>query len=157
MTELGEVGRPSVIIRKYANRRLYDTGGSRYVTLDEVARMVGQGARVRVLAAGSGADLTRRVLAQIFFDGESGDGLLDEAVLARLIQLRRHPERGVLSRHLSHALDSFPRPNATSADVQAFKGRPDEGGHHQGPAHARIDALQARLRRLIREADRTRK
>jgi polyhydroxyalkanoate synthesis repressor PhaR len=157
MTELGEVGRPSVIIRKYANRRLYDTGGSRYVTLDEVARMVGQGARVRVLAAGSGADLTRQVLAQIFFDGESGDGLLDEAVLTRLIQLRRHPERAVLSRHLSHALESFPRPKATGADVLTFKGRPGEGSHNEGPAHARIDALQARLRRLIGEAERSRK
>jgi polyhydroxyalkanoate synthesis repressor PhaR len=152
MTELGEVGRPSVVIRKYANRRLYDTGGSRYVTLDDVARMVAAGARVRVLAAGSGTDLTRRVLGQIFFDGEGGEGLLDEAVLTRLIQLRRHPERGVLSRHLTQALDSFPRPNATSSDVLPF-----EGGHDQGPAHARIDALQARLRRLIGEADRTRK
>lgn len=152
MTELGEVGRPSVIIRKYANRRLYDTRGSRYVTLDEVARMVGQGARVRVLAAGSGTDLTRQILAQIFFDGESGDGILDEGVLARLIQLRRHPERGVLSRHLSQALETFPRRKATSADVL-----PLEGNHNQGPVHARIDALQARLRRLIGEAERTRK
>jgi len=152
MTETGEAGRPSVIIRKYANRRLYDTGGSRYVTLGEVAGMVGQGLRVRVLAAGSGTDLTRQVLAQIFFDGESGDGLLDEAVLTRLIQLRRHPERGVLSRHLNQALETFPRPRANGADVLPF-----EGSNNQGPAHARIDALQARLRRLIGEADRTRK
>ncbi len=154
MTESGEVGRPSVIIRKYANRRLYDTSGSRYVTLDDVARIVGAGERVRVLAAGSGADLTRQVLAQIVFDGESGDGLLDEVVLTRLIQLRRHPERGVLSRHITSALDSFPRPKTTGGDVLPF-----EGGNGQAPAHAhaRIDALQARLRRLIREADRSRK
>lgn len=150
MTELGEVGRPSVIIRKYANRRLYDTDQSRYVTLDDVARMVGEGARVRVLAAGSGADLTRRVLAQIFFDGESGDGLLDEAVLTRLIQLRHHPERSVLSRHINQALETFPRSRTTSADVLPFTGSQDN-------AHARIDALQTRLRRLIEEAERTRK
>lgn len=148
MAELGGAGRPSVIIRKYANRRLYDTNRSCYVTLDEVARMVDAGARVRVLAAGSGADLTRRVLAQIFFDGESGDGLLDEAVLTRLIQLRRHPERGVLSRHITQALESFPRPNTGGAVVLPFE---------RSRAHARIDALQARLRRLIGEAERTRR
>ena len=152
MAELGEVGRPSVIIRKFANRRLYDADRSRYVTLDDVARMVGNGVRIRVLAAGSGADLTRKVLAQIFFQGESGDGLLDEGVLTRLIQLRRHPERGVLSRHISSALDSFPRPEVSGAEVVPF-----EGGRAEGPAHARIDALQARLRQLISEADRTRK
>ena len=152
MTELGEVGRPSVIIRKFANRRLYDADRSCYVTLDDVARMVGEGARVRVLAAGSGADLTRQVLAQIFFEGESGDGLLDEVVLTRLIRLRQHPQRGVLSRHITQALESFPRPKATGGEVLPFA-----GGSGPDPAHTRIDALQARLKRLIEEADRTRK
>ncbi|MCZ6885089.1 MAG: hypothetical protein O7E53_01850, partial [Alphaproteobacteria bacterium] len=71
MAELGEAGRPSVEIRKYANRRLYDTGRSRYVTLDDVARMVSEGTAVRVLTAGKGTDITRRVLAQIAFEGES--------------------------------------------------------------------------------------
>ena len=152
MTELGEVGRPSVIIRKFANRRLYDADKSRYVTLDDVARMVGEGAHVRVLAAGSGADLTRQVLAQIFFEGESGDELLDEVVLTRLIRLRQHPQRGVLSRHITQALESFPRPKTTGGEVLPFA-----GGSGPDPAHTRIDALQARLKRLIEEADRTRK
>ena len=152
MTELGEVGRPSVIIRKFANRRLYDADKSCYVTLDDVARMVGEGARVRVLAAGSGADLTRQVLAQIFFEGESGDRLLDEVVLTRLIRLRQHPQRGVLSRHITQALESFPRPKTTGGEVLPFA-----GGSGPDPAHTRIDALQARLKRLIEEADRTRK
>ena len=80
MAELGEAGRPSVVIRKYANRRLYDTSRSRYVTLDDVARMVGEGTRVRVLAAGKGTDLTRQILAQIIFERESTEGLLDETV-----------------------------------------------------------------------------
>ncbi|MCZ6448580.1 MAG: hypothetical protein O7D27_10375 [Alphaproteobacteria bacterium] len=152
MTEFGEVGRPSVIIHQYANRRLYDASGSRYVTLDDVARMVGEGARVRVLAAGSGADVTRRVLAKIFFQGEGGDGLLDEVVLTRLIRLRNHPQRGVLSRHITQALESFPRPKTTGGEVLPFA-----GGSGPDPAHTRIDALQARLKRLIGEADRTRK
>ncbi|MEE8223055.1 MAG: polyhydroxyalkanoate synthesis regulator DNA-binding domain-containing protein, partial [Alphaproteobacteria bacterium] len=152
ITEHGDVGRPSVINRKFAKRRLYDADRSRYVTLDDVARMVGEGARVRVLAAGSGADLTRQVLAQIFFEGESGDGLLDEVVLTRLIRLRDHPQRGVLSRHITQALESFPRPKTTGGEVLPFA-----GGSGPDPAHTRIDALQARLKRLIGEADRTRK
>ncbi len=156
MTELGEVGRPSVIIRKYANRRLYDTAASCYVTLEDVARMVGAGGRVQILAAGSNDDLTRQILAQIFFEGENSEGLLDEAILTRLIRLRQHPERATLSRHIASALESFPRPRKTSADVLPFERRPGrtEG---QGRAHARIDALQVRLRRLIKEAERPRK
>jgi polyhydroxyalkanoate synthesis repressor PhaR len=119
--------RPSVIIRKYANRRLYDANQSRYVTLDGLARMVADGACAHVLAAGSGTDLTRQMLAQIFFEGENRDGLLDESVLTRLIRLRRHPERGVLSRHITQALDTFPRQKTTGGEVLAFTGGPDEG------------------------------
>jgi len=149
MAELGEAGRPSVVIRKYANRRLYDTSRSRYVTLDDVARMVGEGARVRVLAAGKGTDLTRQVLAQIIFERESSEGLLDETVLHRLIRLRRHPERGVLSRHIAGALDAFANregpkitPRVAHDDLETDR------------AHARIDALQERLRRLIEDTER---
>ena len=150
MAELGEAGRPSVEIRKYANRRLYDTGRSRYVTLDDVARMVGDGTRVRVLTAGKGAtDITRQVLAQIVFEGESADGLLDEGLLRRLIELRRHPERGVLSRHLAGALETFPQTPRKPA--------PSGDSPHRDDARARIDALQTRIERLISEIDRNRR
>ncbi len=149
MAELGEAGRPSVVIRKYANRRLYDTSQSRYVTLDDVARMVGEGMRVRVLAAGKGTDLTRQVLAQIIFERESAEGLLDETVLHRLIRLRRHPERGVLSRHIAGALDAFA--NREGPDI---KPSPVPNELETDRAHARIDALQERLRRLIEDAER---
>jgi len=57
--------RKPVIIKKYENRRLYDTTNSRYVNLDEVAQMVQEGREVRVLDAASGEDLTRLVLTQI--------------------------------------------------------------------------------------------
>lgn len=149
MAELGEAGRPSVVIRKYANRRLYDTSRSRYVTLDDVARMVGDGTRVRVLAAGKGTDLTRQVLAQIIFERESSEGLLDETVLHRLIRLRRHPERGVLSRHIAGALDAFA--NREGPKITPTTPRDDL---ETDRAHARIDALQERLRRLIEDTER---
>jgi polyhydroxyalkanoate synthesis repressor PhaR len=149
MAELGEAGRPSVVIRKYANRRLYDTSRSRYVTLDDVARMIGDGTRVRVLAAGKGTDLTRQILAQIIFERESSDGLLDETVLHRLIRLRRHPERGVLSRHIAGALDAF-----ANREGPKITPRPISEDMETDRAHARIDALQERLRRLIEDTER---
>ncbi|MDX1486089.1 MAG: polyhydroxyalkanoate synthesis regulator DNA-binding domain-containing protein [Alphaproteobacteria bacterium] len=152
MTELGEVGRPSVVIRKYANRRLYDTSASRYVTLADVAGMVADGTRVRVVTAAEEDDITRQVLAQIIFEDQDGDGMLDEVVLTRLIQLRRHPERGLLSRHITGALDSFPRPTGRKADVVPIDRR-SRRSHDRARAEARIDALQRRLKRLIDEAD----
>lgn len=57
--------RKPVIIKKYENRRLYDTANSRYVNLDEVAQMVQEGREVQVLDAASGEDITRLVLTQI--------------------------------------------------------------------------------------------
>ncbi|MFY9910667.1 MAG: polyhydroxyalkanoate synthesis regulator DNA-binding domain-containing protein [Candidatus Sulfotelmatobacter sp.] len=57
-----------VIIKKYENRRLYDTTNSRYVNLDEIARMVREGRELQVLDAATGEDLTRLVLTQIIVD-----------------------------------------------------------------------------------------
>jgi len=57
-----------VIIKKYGNRRLYNTADSRYVNLDEVAQMIRDGADVQVIDANSGEDLTRLILAQIIVE-----------------------------------------------------------------------------------------
>ncbi len=63
------MNRPNpVIIKKYGNRRLYDTAASRYVNLDEVAQMVRDGVELQVLDANSGEDLTRLVLTQIIVE-----------------------------------------------------------------------------------------
>jgi len=64
--------RKPVIIKKYENRRLYNTNDSRYVNLDEVARMVQEGYDVKVLDAASGEDLTRLVLTQIIVEHAKG-------------------------------------------------------------------------------------
>ncbi len=58
-----------VIIKKYENRRLYDTSNSRYVNLDDIAQMVREGIEVQVLDAATGEDLTRLVLTQIVVEG----------------------------------------------------------------------------------------
>ncbi len=69
-----------VVIKKYENRRLYDTSGSRYVNLPEIAQMIRDGAEVQVLDARSGDDLTRVILTQIIFEDarkKKGDLPLD--------------------------------------------------------------------------------
>jgi polyhydroxyalkanoate synthesis repressor PhaR len=62
----------TVIIKKYENRRLYDTSNSRYVNLEDIAQMVREGTDVQVLDAGSGEDLTRIVLSQIVVESAKG-------------------------------------------------------------------------------------
>lgn len=59
---------PTVIIKKYGNRRLYDSSNSRYVNLDDIAQMVREGADIRVVDAATGEDLTRLVLTQIIVE-----------------------------------------------------------------------------------------
>ncbi|MEO1038411.1 MAG: polyhydroxyalkanoate synthesis repressor PhaR [Pseudomonadota bacterium] len=75
-----------VIIKKYANRRLYDTSASRYVTLDHLRELVRDDTDFKVVDAKSGEDLTRSVLAQIIFEEESkGTNLLPVEFLRQLI------------------------------------------------------------------------
>jgi polyhydroxyalkanoate synthesis repressor PhaR len=63
---------PTVIIKKYENRRLYDSTNSRYVNLEEIAQMVRDGIDVQVVDAASGEDLTRLVLTQIIAENAKG-------------------------------------------------------------------------------------
>src|ERR671913_2256529 len=76
------------IIKKYANRRLYHTGTSTYVTLEDLARMVRAGEDFQVFDAKSGDDITRSVLTQIIFEQENKEGqnLLPVTVLRQLIR-----------------------------------------------------------------------
>lgn len=62
------------VIKKYANRRLYHTGTSTYVTLEDLAGMVKRGDQFAVIDAKTGEDITRSVLAQIIFDQEGKSG-----------------------------------------------------------------------------------
>ena len=73
-------------IKKYANRRLYNTGTSTYVTLDDLAQMVKDGEDFTVVDAKSGDDITRSVLTQIIFEQEGkGQHLLPVTFLRQLI------------------------------------------------------------------------
>ncbi|MGQ0527067.1 MAG: polyhydroxyalkanoate synthesis repressor PhaR [Alphaproteobacteria bacterium] len=99
------------IIKKYANRRLYDTGRSSYVTLDDLCEMVREGYAFIVLDAKTGEDITRPVLAQIIVDKESngveGENLLPTNFLRQLISFYGNNVQSILPNYLETTLDLF--------------------------------------------------
>ena len=100
----------STVIKKYANRRLYNTGTSTYVTLEDLAIMVKRGEEFHVVDARSGDDITHSVLTQIIFEQENkGQNLLPINVLRQLIRFYGDSMQGVLPSYLEHSIDTFVR------------------------------------------------
>jgi len=100
----------TVVIKKYANRRLYNTATSAYVTLEDLARMVREGVDFVVYDAKTNDDLTRQILTQIIFEEESrGEALLPVQFLRQLIGFYGGQMQGVLPSYLEMSLDSFSR------------------------------------------------
>ena len=100
--------RNQVIIRKYANRRLYDTSDSRYVTIDDLTKMVKNNVDFRVIDVTNGQDLTRIILVQIILEIESeGHRLLPISVLQQLIRFYGDRMEPILSRYLERTMDAF--------------------------------------------------
>jgi polyhydroxyalkanoate synthesis repressor PhaR len=99
-----------VVIKKYANRRLYNTASSSYVTLDDLCQMVKAGNDFQVLDAKSGDDITRQVLTQIIVEEEAkGQNLLPVAFLRQLIGFYGDSLQALLPRYLEQTMDSFSR------------------------------------------------
>jgi polyhydroxyalkanoate synthesis repressor PhaR len=99
-----------VVVKKYANRRLYNTETSSYVTLEDLAAMVRGGRDFAVYDAKSGEDITRSVLTQIIVEEESkGRSLLPESFLRHLIGFYGDSLQTVLPRYLDLAMAGFAR------------------------------------------------
>jgi len=100
-----------IVIKKYANRRLYNTATSSYVTLDHLCEMVKKGQEFTVHDAKTGEDITRSVLAQIIFEeeGKSGQNLLPIKFLRQLIRFYGDSLQGLLPSYLELSMDSFAR------------------------------------------------
>jgi len=98
-----------VTIKKYANRRLYNTGTSTYVTLEDLAVMVKNGEDFIVFDAKSGEDITRSVLAQIIFEQENKEGqsLLPIAFLRQLIRFYGDSMQMMVPRFLEQSMSSL--------------------------------------------------
>jgi polyhydroxyalkanoate synthesis repressor PhaR len=114
-----------IIIKKYANRRLYNTGTSTYVTLEDLAAMVKSGEDFVVYDAKTGEDITRAVLTQIIFEQENKEGsqnLLPINFLRQLIRFYGDSMQMLVPRYLEASLDTLTREQSKFREqiTQAF-------------------------------------
>jgi len=161
-----------VTIKKYANRRLYDTESSAYITLDRLAAMVREGREFEVVDAKTGEDITRQVLTQIIVDEEArgGETMLPLNFLKQLIGLYGNSMQNFVPQYLEAAMDSFQRNQSAVRDAfggnvladiakrnmamfedaaQALTGKKQEAK----PASSDVDALKAELAALQAKVD----
>ena len=116
-----------VIIKKYANRRLYDTESSSYITLERLAEMVRQKREFKVVDAKTGEDITHNVLTQIIMDEESrGRTMLPVNFLRQLIGMYGDSMQSMLPQYLEASMDAFQRNQSQFRDALAgaFAGGP---------------------------------
>jgi len=105
-----------VTIKKYANRRLYDTGSSSYITLDRLAAMIREGRDFEVIDAKSGEDITHQVLTQIIVDEEArGTTMLPVNFLRQLIGMYGGKTQGMVPPFLEAAMDAFQKQQSAVA------------------------------------------
>jgi polyhydroxyalkanoate synthesis repressor PhaR len=117
MTDQNPPAATPTTIKKYANRRLYNTASSAYVTLADLAAMVKSGEDFVVYDAKTGEDITRSVLTQIIFEqeGKEGQSLLPATFLRQLIRFYGDSVQALLPRYLEFSIDRF------SGEQQKFR------------------------------------
>ena len=144
-----------VIIRKYANRRLYDTNESRYVTIEDLTIMVKSGVDFSVVDVVNGKDLTRFTLIQIILEIESKDHrLLPISVLRQLIRFYGDRMEPILSRYLERTMDAFLNHNGHAEDALGASldnirsGADANNDDHLALIRSEFNQLKAKLDRL---------
>ena len=96
------------IIRKYANRRLYDTESSKHVNHEDVRRLIANGVDIRVIDDSSGDDITRSLLLQLVAEQERGGRpVLSDQMLTHIIRFYEHPMQGVFGVWLQQSFETF--------------------------------------------------
>jgi len=163
-----------VTIKKYANRRLYDTESSTYITLDRLAQMVREGREFEVVDARTGEDITRQVLTQIIVDEEARGGttMLPINFLKQLIGLYGNSMQNFVPSYLEAAMDAFQRNQSAVKDAfsgnvfadlakrnmamfedasRAFTGK---GKQQPKASSSEVDQLRAELAELQAKVDR---
>ena len=152
---------PEILIRKYSDRRLYDTSASRYVKLEDVARMVRDGIDVRVVDARSGKDLTDVVLTQIIVeDARDREVALPMQLLTQLVRASDKATHDFLSWYLDSTIDLYKKAQDTVqtrlSDAKGVVGGPLEfvrnllSGHIPQAAASRTNEVEE-LRRRVQE------
>jgi polyhydroxyalkanoate synthesis repressor PhaR len=98
------------VIKKYANRRLYDSTESRHVTLDDIRKMIVSGAKVKVVDDKSGEDLTRGVLLQVIAEQDQfGTPVLSTELLESIIRFYGNPVQEMLTRYMEQSVTALAR------------------------------------------------
>ncbi len=128
MAEKTDAAGAPIVIKKYANRRLYNTAKSSYVTLDHLAGMVREGQDFVVNDAKTGEDITRGVLAQIIFDEEAKEGqtMLPANFLRSLIRLYGDTLQGFVPGYLDASMETFAKNQERMREqvAKAFEANP---------------------------------
>lgn len=97
-----------IIIKKYANRRLYNTSSSSYITLDDLARMTREGVDFQVLDAKTGGDITHAILTQIIMEEEThGEQMLPVSFLRQLISMYGNSMQAMMPAYLEATMQNF--------------------------------------------------
>ena len=97
-----------IIIKKYANRRLYNTRSSSYITLEDLSRMTREGVDFQVLDAKTGNDITHQILTQIIMEEEShGEQMLPISFLRQLISMYGNSMQQLMPHYLEATMDNF--------------------------------------------------
>ncbi|MCA9540954.1 MAG: hypothetical protein KC620_18770 [Myxococcales bacterium] len=115
----------ATLIKRYRNRRLYDTGRSAYITLDDLADDLAKGAEVKVVDAATGEDLTRRTLVQVLLTDAHVKKLdfLPDDFLRTLIQLEDPSRMQLFAHYMKMTLSSFAlAQNALNTNLEVLRG-----------------------------------
>jgi polyhydroxyalkanoate synthesis repressor PhaR len=96
------------LIKKYANRRLYDASQSRHITLDDIRNLIVKGERIKVVEDKSGHDITRHILLQVIAEQEQfGRPVLSTPVLESIIRFYGNSMQGMLASYLEKSVETF--------------------------------------------------
>jgi polyhydroxyalkanoate synthesis repressor PhaR len=151
---------PKVIIKKYENRRLYDTTNSRYVNLEEVADMLRQGTEVQAIDAASGEDITRLILTQIIVDGaKTSDSGFPLDILRQMVVSTGRASQETLLRNARSMLEMYQNaygafaPAMTPLVFMQMMVRPGARPAAAAPAEEPPDSEVEDLRRRIDELE----
>ncbi len=109
-----------MLVKKYGNRRLYDTVSSRYVTLEELTKKIIDGADAKVVDAKTGQDLTPETLTQIIMEGRGGESLFPVGLLHQLIRLGDDALAEFFGRYVHAALEMYLQARKATASFGAF-------------------------------------
>jgi polyhydroxyalkanoate synthesis repressor PhaR len=106
------------LIKKYPNRRLYDTEASKYITLSDLKKMITEGALVTVLDSTTEEDITRNILMQIIMEAESkGEPIFNTAMLQQIIRFYGGSLQGMFAHYLENSLQLFAKQQAQVKDT----------------------------------------